>query len=671
MVKSTQSKFLQPLLLLICFALVCCLCGCGNSGDTNTNTNTTSSPSITLSVPSNIVYGTPVTATATLLNASGAAIQGAVVTFTAADSGFVTFTPTSAKVLTNASGVASVTLNAASIDSAGATYITASTTTYIGGTATTVTSNQVGVSVSGGTVTLGALTVGTSPISAYGTSSLSIPVLINGVSATVPISLTFTSSCVNAGLATISSPVTSSAGTAISTYKDNGCASGSSDIVDTITASVTSRASATNTITVHPTQVSNIQFVSASPAIIGVKGTGSVALPQSSLVTFKVVDNKNNGKSGVNVAFSLLPTNVSGTGITFSPSSADSGSDGTVSTTVTSGTMPTPLWVVATTTVAPIVSSQSNTLAITTGLPTQKRFSLSVATFNIEGWDYDGVPDKVSVLAFDRLGNPVPDGTAISFYSEAAGFDSATCSTANGAGSVTFLSENSSRPTDGRITILASAVGEKSFDDNLIHNNSYDTGETFYDLGARYIDADESGTYTAGDILIDSYDPSTSLACTIQPSGNPLPSDYAKSATISCDGKWDINYVRNDNVIILSSSYPEETSYSVTMGGQCLQTFTLPLSDINGNAMPAGTKVSTGTSYIYYTPNGATATSTATATITGGSPVINTPLHGTFIALTVSADCSAGTPVIYPAGTTNVVVTSPKGLITNIPVTVN
>ncbi len=69
------------------------------------------------------------------------------------------------------------------------------------------------------------MTVGTSPISAYGTTSVSVPVLIGGTAATVPVSVTFNSPCVSSGKATLSSPVTSSAGIATSTYKDNGCAS--------------------------------------------------------------------------------------------------------------------------------------------------------------------------------------------------------------------------------------------------------------------------------------------------------------------------------------------------------------------------------------------------------------------------------------------------------------
>jgi hypothetical protein len=298
-------------------------------------------------------------------------------------------------------------------------------------------------------------------------------------------------------------------------------------------------------------------------------------------------------------------------------------------------------------------------------LPTQTRFSLAVETWNIEGWGIDNVPDKVTALAFDRLGNPVPDGTAINFYSEAAGFDSASCSTANGSCSVTFLSQNSSRPSDGRITIMASAVGEKSFIDANA-NNAYDSGETFYDLGARYIDNDEDGQWDTGEQILDYFNPTTSVACTIKPGSSALPSDYAKSVENSCDATWDINYVRDDNVIILSSHKPYQTSYTVTMGSACHKSSTLSLNDENGNAMPAGATISIGSNAVYYL-NSSSNSTTATVSIDSGSPVTKSYDYGTTFVLTVDGpDC-----ISSPSGTVNVIVTSPKGHTTTIPVTVN
>jgi len=89
---------------------------------------------------------------------------------------------------------------------------------------------------------------------------------------------------------------------------------------------------------------------------------------------------------------------------------------------------------------------------------------------NIEGWNLDGITAKVTVRLSDRYNNPVPDNTAVTLHTE-GGQIGGSCLTAttllNGAGvcSVTFVSQNP-RPADGRITILATAIGEESFIDN-------------------------------------------------------------------------------------------------------------------------------------------------------------------------------------------------------------
>lgn len=666
--KAMRFPGLMTPVLIIAFLGLLSGCGTGGLADTpagsttttgtTTGATTTDLSALTLSLSSSTVtYGTPVTVTATLRGTSGALVPGAVVTFAATDT-LVAFNPSSATALTNAVGVAYIELNAASFASAGAASITASAPT---GSDSTVTSAPVGIAVGGAAVTLGALTLGQPSISAYGSSIVSIPVYLASVLTTTPIQVAFTSSCVGSGKATLTSPVTTILGTATSTYKDNNCQSGT----DVITASVTGATAASQTITVAIPAVNNIQFVSATPAIIGIKGSGAATLPQSSLVKFKVVDDNNNGNAGVLVDFSLVSAPG---GITLSAASATSDVNGEVTTSVNSGTVPTPVWVIAKVHSDPAILSQSNTLTITTGLPTQDFFSLSVQTFNIEGWDIDGVTSTLTIIASDRLGNPIPNGTVINFITEGAQINPASCATTDGTCTVTFKS-SAFRPTDGRITILAYAVGEKSFVDGN-GNNTYDSGETFYDLGDLYIDANENGSWDAGETYI-AYGSGT-LPCLTRPSGAALPLGYvsAPSKDNTCDNVWGTNYVRRRSVIVLSGSSALISPTAVTMGSTCIKTFPLDLKDINNNPMPAGTTASTADNYVYYTKFGSLTATKATVNITGGSPVVNTT-NFTQIGLTVEADCTAGIPVSYPAGTVNVVITTPVGLITRIPITVN
>ena len=642
--------------------------------------------SLALNVSSSVVtFGTPVTVTATLRDADGTGLPNAVVTFAAASS-LVTFTPVSATALTNASGVASISLNAASVDSSGATYITSSAPITTGGTTTTITSTPVGVAVNGAAITLGVITLGQSSISSYGTSSVSVPVLINGLPATAPISVNFTSACVASGKATLSSPVTSNAvtGIASSTYKDSNCNSGT----DLITASVIGGAHASATITVTPPATNNIRFISATPEVIGTSTAAAASLLKSSVVKFQVVDNNNYGKQGVGVTFSLLPTNYSTFGITFTPVSATSDADGYVTTSVTSGTVPTPVWVVATVTgSSPVIKSQSNTLTITTGLPAQNFFSLSVSTHNIEGWLYDGVTSDLTVIASDRLGNPVPDGTVINFIAEGGHIDDGgvtsppasygVCKTFDGIctvkfysaeyrpigetttahpnGAVAALEDDGITPItidgvtplfvqNGRVTVLAYTVGEKSFLD-ANGNNAYDPGETFYDLGDLYIDANENNTWdsniTQPDLLEQSFSyVAGSLPCTTQPGGTPLPANYLTSPSKenTCNGTWGLNYVRRSNLIILSSSSPKISYHDFNMAGSCTSSFSFWLMDKNYNPMPAGTVVTTSDNAVWgtYVKNG-TGTSAQPTISIGGTPVVDTThAGGTLVSLTVA-----------------------------------
>ena len=628
---------------------------------------TTYLSSLTLSVNSNIVtWGAvpPIKATATLMDADGHLLPNTLVTFTAG-SGIVVFTPTATALTGDGTGgtslgVASVILNPAAIDSAGATSITASAPVTTNGTTTTITSTPVGIAVNAATVTLGALTLGQPSISAYGTSSLSIPVYLNGVLTTTPISVAFTSPCVTAGKATLTSPVTTILGTAASTYKDNGCGTAS----DLITATVTG-ATASATITVATPAANNIQFVSATPAIIGTKTVGAATLSKSSIVKFQVVDNNNAGKAGVLVDFSLVPTNAPG-GIILSPTSATSDVDGYVTTSVTSGTVPTPVWVKATVDGTTILS-QSNTLTITTGLPTQNFFSIAASVHNIEGWLYQGTTSHLTIIAADRLGDPVPDGTAVNFIIDGGGQVSpASCQTTSGTCTVTFTSGagNEIGPANGRVHVLAYALGEESFVDTTNSgNNAYVNGDTFYDLGNPYIDSNEDGIWVSGETYIP-YG-SGSSAC-------PATSLDVPSKAGTCDGVWGLNYVRRQQIIVLSGSAAYISTTTVSMGSSCRKTFPLTLTDINNNPLPAGTTVSTASNYVYYTPNASTTASQATISIDYGTPVVDTThVGGTQIGLTVYADCSAGVPVAYPAGDVDIVVTTPKGIITTHNITVN
>jgi hypothetical protein len=312
--------------------------------------------------------------------------------------------------------------------------------------------------------------------------------------------ITFNSPCVAAGQADIqpTASATTTTGTATVTYVAKGCAG--ADVITAAATVGTATLTATGTVTVAQAAIGSIAFVSATPTNIALKGTGDSSRPESSTLIFKVLDAAGGPRSGADVSFAL---NTPVGGIALQPTAATAVSDaqGNVQIVVNAGTVATSVKVTATvTSSSPQISTQSSQLTITTGIPTAASFSLAVGCFNVEGLNYDGTITPVTARLADRFGNPVPDGTAVTFTTE-GGAIQAQCTTITTAseGGVCSVNWRSSqpRPVDGRITILAKAIGEESFTDSN-GNGAFDAGETFADTSEPFRDDDESGTYTAG-----------------------------------------------------------------------------------------------------------------------------------------------------------------------------
>lgn len=363
---------------------------------------------------------------------------------------------------------------------------TSSTTTSTTTTPTTTTPTTPVVPATTYTMTLvPALTT----LSAGGTTAVTATILANGVVDTSQVvSVTFTSSCTAQGKATMTSPVVSSAGVAVSSYKDTNCGT-----TDTLGASASvggSTISASASLTVQAAAMGSIQFIGATPANIGIKGVG---LTETSAVQFQVKDvNGQPAPAGQSVNFSLDTTTG---GITFNPTSATTDASGYVTTNVTSGTYPATVRVTATLASNTTIKSQSSGLVISTGISDQNSFSLSADILNPEGWSYDGETVKITVRASDHFNNPVPDGASVLFTAN-GGQIQPSCTITAGACTVTWTSSNP-RPAKGRVVILANMTGEESFTD-LNGNNRFDDTEPFIDLPEAWVDANENGVYDAG-----------------------------------------------------------------------------------------------------------------------------------------------------------------------------
>ncbi len=364
---------------------------------------------------------------------------------------------------------------------------------------------------SANTFTKDVLKVIGSPLSAGGQTTVSGVLwdVNNNSYHTALTSITLTSVCASATPAKASiSNTTAHNGQFSAIYKDLGCAS--TDII-TATATVDNLPlSALGSLVVGSDTAGSIQFLSATPSIIAIKGSGTPTVPEQSTIKFKVVGaNTASPVNGAAVTFALTTT---AGGITINPVSATTDANGEVTTTVSAGTTPTPVRVIAT---SNGVSTQSSQLSISTTLPDQPHFSMGAANPNPMGaWDIQGTNTTITVLLADQFSNPPPAGTVVNFRAE-SGQITPTCSTdANGSCTVTWTTQTANNnpplpyydatlaptataqdcydaPTSlsnlnnkdqgcsnkaGRVTIMAWVLGSEGFIDNN-NNGIFDDGD--------------------------------------------------------------------------------------------------------------------------------------------------------------------------------------------------
>jgi hypothetical protein len=332
----------------------------------------------------------------------------------------------------------------------------------------------------------------------------------------------FTSTCIAAGTAEIDPVVVNTTTGQISAvYTARGCTTPTGG-PDGITAT-TSVSGATLTTSVNiktePAVVGGLQFISATPRIIRLAGTGGPDRDSQSTVIFQVNDANGTPLPQQTVNFvinhgePLAQNGNIGDDAFLSVYTAISDAVGRVKTIVNAGTVAIPIRVSATFTESGTgtqKSAVSSSLAITTGIPDSNSFSISAEILNIEGNNFDGETTAITARAADRYNNPVLDGTAINFITEGGAIGSVngapeespagTCFTLNGVCSV-LLSSQQPKPSDGNVTVLAYAVGEESFEDEDA-NGRHDDGELTFHVVEPFVDAEAIPSSSSRDIDI-------------------------------------------------------------------------------------------------------------------------------------------------------------------------
>jgi hypothetical protein len=565
--------------------------GTGTSTPGGTTTTTvTATPTLALSLVNSagsavtnnaVTAGGIVYAQATVKDASGAPVANKLVVFISG-SDLVGFQPVTGQVLTDSIGVAKVQLVPASLTAAGAETLTVNSTV-----AGTNLSASMDIQTSPANVSLSNFVPSQNTLSAFQSTLVSVDVAVNGVPAvSTPVQVGFTSNC---GSFSPPQSTSNSSGKAVTTFQATGCTGGTA----TLSVSAVGASAIQAAVTVQAASPTNMLFVSATPSTI-YTSQASFGVKQST-VKFKVVDASGNAiGASTNVQISLSSSAIA-SGVVFADTNSTTAKvvttdvNGEVAVIVKSGSVPTPLSLDAKLVSNPLIVASSAGLSVNSGQPVQSFFSLSASTFNIEGWSFDNESTNINVLVADRLGQPVPAGTPISFITE-GGQVTASCSVIidanNKSGCTVSLVSQAFRPINGRVTVLAYTEGEEAFVD-ANGNNKYDLGETFFDMGQPFLDSNENTVWDlspAEQKVGDSSTPGAGIGSLACPGHQFLIANVANT----CNGAWGTTRVRAQAVIVFSTSFAKSpTFFNVSTSG-----LSLVLSDLNDNAMPSGTVVS-------------------------------------------------------------------------------
>lgn len=379
----------------------------------------------------------------------------------------------------------------------------------------------------------GALTLGASSISANGQVIVSANVVNqangNSLYTTSPVSINFTSNCAEQGLATISSPIITSTGTAQTTYIAKGC-SGS----DTITARLGDSSASANLI-IASAAAGSLTFSSATPTSIAIKNLASAGLTTVSEVQFIVRDDANNPLQGETVKFTLSDTTG---GITLTNPSDKTDASGIARAFVNAGTVKTTVRVNAQLESNPLLQTTSNTIAIGTGVPSAETLTFTATEWNMPACSDFNYTNSINIRVSDFYRNPIPAGTKIIFYTSHGQIDP-ECSydPAVGGCSATWRpAQPYPWDNDGRLSVMAMLKGEEAAPVDLNGNHLFDSDEQYEPLPEAYLDENTNGQYDLGELFID-WDGNQSWSDT--PAANKYGSTKFRGVRCSADARED------------------------------------------------------------------------------------------------------------------------------------
>jgi len=416
----------------------------------------------------NSITAAGVTAKVKVTDKAGKGISGAVVTFSGEG---VVFGTTNAAVLTNADGEASISIKPQDLNTTGAYQISA-TANYNGTSATTSPYN---FSLQAANIVLVGMVAATTNLESGASTNITLKTQdantkVNQNNVTV----NFSASCGTFEPAIVAS---SNQGDVTTSYKAIGTDGKLCEGKQTIRASGSNIPESKVEVNIAVTEANSLVYTTTNAVNLGIKNSGSAASGQIEFTLY--ANGTPAANKDVNIELVRAPEDLSFISLgNRAIKTVKSDPNGKVVVTLYPGDKPGPVEIKATLVSNNTVSALSKNVAVSTGRVTQDGFSLSVSKNALQN-RVDGDSATINVMLRDRTGNPVPNGTVVSFVSE-GGVVTPNCSTTGGRCSVT-LSVQDPRPLDNRVTVLAYVEGDKQYIDKN-GNNLYDEGEPFAKL---------------------------------------------------------------------------------------------------------------------------------------------------------------------------------------------
>ena len=449
-----------------------------------------------------------------------------------------------------------------------------------------------------------------SSLTVLGTSSITATVL-DSTDANVPDGTAVTFTLNDSSLGTVTPRTTTYHGTVTATF--TAANKPGTAIIIGASGSITDAVN----ITIAAAATGSIEFVSATPQVIGIQGSGQT---ETSTVKFLVKDiNGNPVVDGTPVNFTMrgpsggrLPAEGGEYvgEIDSTPTDASASTvNGYANVILHSGRVAGPVLITANVT-GTAMSSSSTPISIGGGIPSETHFTIATDTFNLPGLAFANRQANISVYLADRFGNyNVLTGTSLSFYAEAGAIDRSGRTGSNGSTSVVYRTQDPNpadvaplpwetdlledvfedyeisttrHPRDGWATIMVSAKGEEAFSD-ANGNGIYDTGENFTNTPQEaFIDKNNNGVWNDG-----STDPFEEYV-----------DDNGNGSYNGANDKWDSNKTIFKDIRLLITggpSYFELNPGTFAIPNAGYQTFTLLVSDSNLNPLSPGSTVAIST----------------------------------------------------------------------------